>query len=176
MAIEKQFCYRLIILSFNCRVGSQSQNPGAELVLRTNTTVAKDIKQAKVDASPAKREGAYKRKTMIKRIIFISSLTLIAKAGIKDDRIEQVSEMSGLVAFWTFGNPQAGIWQSVCDSSTSAVSYPLYLRQIGDDTRYTTETWPYTDSNSQIRTDSSGPLRTCILLQPGIYIRRITAF
>lgn len=91
----------------------------------------------------------------------------MASAGIKDDRVEQVSEMSGLVAFWEFGNPQGGMWQSVFDASTSATAYPLYLRRIGDDTRYTLDTWPYTDTDSQVKTVSSGPFGHALYFNQG---------
>ena len=35
-----------------------------------------------------------------------------AAAQTAGERIAQVSGMAGLVAFWTFGSPQAGVWQS----------------------------------------------------------------
>ena len=90
-----------------------------------------------------------------------------AAAQTAGERIAQVSGMSGLVAFWTFGSPQAGVWQSAYDAGTSAVSYPLYLRRIGDTERYTLDTWPYTDASSQIRVDASGPFGHAMYFNQG---------
>lgn len=90
-----------------------------------------------------------------------------AAAESAQQRTEKVAAMQGLVAFWTFGQPQAGAWQSLCDSGTSATNYPLYLRRIGDPKRYTRDAWPYNDEASRIQTDETGPFGHAIRLNQG---------
>lgn len=92
---------------------------------------------------------------------------LAASAGAAEQRVRVVAELPGLVAFWTFGHPQDGVWQSVYDPATSAKSYPLYLRRIGDAKRHTLETWPYTDVPSQICVDDSGPFGHALYFNQG---------
>jgi autotransporter-associated beta strand protein len=110
------------------------------------------------------------RRTDGKRILLLAATVaaaVMADAQTAGERIAQVSGMSGLTAFWTFGSPQAGVWQSAYDAGTSATSYPLYLRRIGDEERYTLDTWPYTDASSQVRVDASGPFGHAMYFNQG---------
>lgn len=106
---------------------------------------------------------------MMWRFILIGSVgaTLATSAVTKEQRVEEVAGLPGLVAFWTFGQPQNGVWQSTYDASTSAKSYPLYLRRIGDATRHTLDSWPYTDAESQVRVDASGPFGHAMYFNQG---------
>ncbi len=94
------------------------------------------------------------------------ALAVTASADLSEQRTAQIAAMPGLVAFWTFGNPQDGVWRSVGNVS-EATNYPLYLRKIGDATRYTLNTWPYTDEASKIRVDNTGPFGHALYFNQG---------
>ena len=72
-------------------------------------------------------------------------------------RKQAVLETSGLIAFWDFEHNQNGVWISRHHQQLFNQTYPLYLRQIGDQNNYTLSQWPYTQENSKIAFDASGP-------------------
>lgn len=104
---------------------------------------------------------------MLKQSLLCFLFAVSAVADTAQQRTARVAAMPGLVAFWTFGQTRDGAWQSVCDAGTSAVRYPLYLRRIGDATRYTCDTWPYTDEASKILVDETGPFGHAIRFNQG---------
>lgn len=71
--------------------------------------------------------------------------------------IQQVANTEGLIAFWDFDYVKDGSWTSYYDAASISQSFPLYLRRIGDEQSYTKANWPYTDSNSIVQFDESGP-------------------
>jgi hypothetical protein len=69
----------------------------------------------------------------------------------------------GLVAFWDFKQAEKGVWKSTGEKDT----FPLYLRRIGDNHEYTRSTWPYSDEQSKIMIDETGPFGNAIHFNQG---------
>jgi hypothetical protein len=82
-------------------------------------------------------------------------------------RILEVAEMNGLVAFWDFHHGRDGGWESYFDNSVLDHSLPIYLRRIGDDSVYSVDDWPYSDEESKLTFDDSGPFGTAIKFNKG---------
>ena len=98
-------------------------------------------------------------------ILLLMGMDAVAETA--QQRSEEVAALPGLVAFWTFGPSQKGVWQSVCCAGGASTNYPLYLRHIGDAKRYTPDVWPYTDEASKIQTDETGPFGHAIRFNQG---------
>ena len=82
-------------------------------------------------------------------------------------QIKAVIEKPGLVAFWDFEKLHNGVWHSAYDVKTIDQSFPVYLRQIGDDQTYAMEDWPYEDLDAQLKFDNTGPFGSAIRFNRG---------
>lgn len=104
----------------------------------------------------------------IKLICFLLKIFLVMGC-VKDKQTstEIVAEKEGLVAFWDFRNSEDNIWQSQYDPKIIDRSFPLYLRQIGDNKRYGIDNWPYQEKSSQIEIDETGPFGRAIRFNQG---------
>jgi hypothetical protein len=83
------------------------------------------------------------------------------------NHIKVVSETKGLVAFWHFDGAADKPWASKFDPQATDKAYPMYLRRIGDEKRYTQKDWPYTDAKSQLKFDESGPFGHAMYFNQG---------
>ena len=72
-----------------------------------------------------------------------------------NERIDQVSSSKGLAAFWHF--PADKAWESAYDAAVMDRALPMHLKQIGDERDYAEAEWPYTDADSALHFDESGP-------------------
>lgn len=81
--------------------------------------------------------------------------------------IQAVAATKGLVAFWDFKHVQGGTWGSFHDPELQQSSYPLYLKRIGDPMSYSMSEWPYTDAESELIFDGSGPFGTAVRFNKG---------
>lgn len=72
-----------------------------------------------------------------------------------NERIDLVSSSKGLAAFWHFPTDKA--WESAYDAAVMDRALPLHLKQIGDERDYAEAEWPYTDADSALCFDESGP-------------------
>ena len=84
------------------------------------------------------------------------------------ERIQQVANMEGLIAFWDFSkmNPDSS-WASWYDSRVVKKSFPVYLKIIGDDKNYTLPQWPYSDNDSKLVIDTTGPFGHAVRFNKG---------
>lgn len=79
---------------------------------------------------------------------------------------DAVKQTEGLIAFWEFSHPDnQGLWWS--HSTVQQPAFPVYLRRMGDPLRYSRKTWPYTDSESALCVDTSGPFGCGMLFNRG---------
>jgi len=84
------------------------------------------------------------------------------------DRITQVADMVGLIAFWDFSTMNSdSIWISHYDESVVSQPFLVYLRRIGNDTTYKIKEWPYSDNNSIIKIDTTGPFGHAVRFNRG---------
>jgi hypothetical protein len=82
-------------------------------------------------------------------------------------RVNQVAETKGLVAFWDFSLMQDGKWTSYHDDEVVKHGFPVVLRRIGDPNPYKPEDWPHTDEDSKLVFDSSGPFGQAVRFNKG---------
>jgi len=80
---------------------------------------------------------------------------------------EIVAGTPGLIAFWDFENLYDKVWRSYYDKNTIDRSFPLYLRQIGDNKNYSTGDWPHADPDSRLIYDRSGPFGNAVRFNRG---------
>ncbi len=81
--------------------------------------------------------------------------------------VKQVAATKGLIAFWDFENTEDHVWQSYYDETIIKRSFPIYLRQIGDNNRYGVGDWPYIDENSKLKIDNTGPFGKSVRFNQG---------
>lgn len=81
--------------------------------------------------------------------------------------VQAVSGTAGLVAFWDFNYTEGGSWGSFHDPALPVSSYPLHLKRIGDPADYSVSSWPYTDADSDVLFDDSGPFGTAVRFNKG---------
>jgi len=86
---------------------------------------------------------------------------------IQRSQIQAVMDKPDLIAFWDFEKLNEGIWHSVYDVKVIDQSFPIYLRQIGDDQAYAVEDWPYKDVDAQLKYDNTGPFGNAIRFNRG---------
>lgn len=114
---------------------------------------------------------------MTMRIAVLATLTASSLAWGADEvhqqRIAQVAETPGLVAFWDFDRMEDGTWTSYYDDEVADRGYPVFLRRIGDPSRYTPADWPYEDDDSRLRFDSSGPFGRAVRFNQGFIFAEI---
>jgi hypothetical protein len=84
-----------------------------------------------------------------------------------EQRVQQVAGTKGLIAFWEFSLMQNVVWASRHDESVTIQSYPVVLRRIGDEKSYTPDNWPYTDEQSKLVFDTSGPFGNAVRFNKG---------
>ncbi|MCM8535689.1 MAG: hypothetical protein NE334_07120 [Lentisphaeraceae bacterium] len=78
----------------------------------------------------------------------------------------KIQSTKGLIAFWDFEKNTDGLWDSYFDKDTGAVSYPVYLRSIGDDQRYLPSTWSK-GGKAKLLYDKTGPLGKAVKFNKG---------
>lgn len=100
-------------------------------------------------------------------IVFSAGVGVSPGVQIHETRKRAILDTSGLVAFWDFEHAEDNVWTSRSDPRTSNRSFPLYLRQIGDEKNYSVSAWPYREPESKIVTDSSGPLGKAVRFNQG---------
>ena len=70
-------------------------------------------------------------------------LAIMLPAGVlaesSEQRVSQVAETDGLIAFWDFALTENGRWTSYHDDHVVDHGYPVTLRRIGDSQPYTSE-------------------------------------
>ena len=100
-------------------------------------------------------------------ILFILILSCTQCTPIQDttatERKEKICSLNGLISFWDFEHTQNDAWSSYAGRDT----FPVYLRQIGDENNYTLESWPYQDPSSSIQYDKGGPFGHAIRFHKG---------
>lgn len=84
-----------------------------------------------------------------------------------EERIAQVAQTKGLIAFWDFSLTEDGTWSSYHDAEAADRSYPVFLRRIRDYEAYTPKKWPYEDEQSKLMFDSSGPFGHAVRFNQG---------
>ncbi|MBT5187903.1 MAG: hypothetical protein HOH19_15385 [Kordiimonadaceae bacterium] len=100
-------------------------------------------------------------------LIVVSILSLINCGREELTPSEKIAHSDGLVAFWDFQNTDHNAWQSYFDEKVIDRSFPLYLRQIGDPTRYHHQNWPYKEEDAQLKVDISGPFKHAVRFNQG---------
>ncbi len=101
-------------------------------------------------------------------LLFISACTEVSKVERQHDLNKQtVQNVPGLIAFWDFQHSKDNTWISHYDPQTTDRPFPLYLKQIGDQKNYPPPEWPYSDSNSELLFDHSGPFGKAIRFNKG---------
>ena len=83
------------------------------------------------------------------------------------ERIEQVAQTKGLIAFWDFTRVEAGKWTSHYDAEVVQKGFPISLRQIGDAKAYAPADWSRNDEKSKLMFDSSGPFGQAVRFNKG---------
>jgi hypothetical protein len=100
-------------------------------------------------------------------ILLAATSAVLAVEPLQQQQVTQVATMRGLVAFWDFALMKDGVWTSYHDKDVINRSYPIFLRRIGDPKSYTPKDWPYTDKESKLVVDSSGPFGNAVRFNKG---------
>lgn len=90
-------------------------------------------------------------------ILLATSMAVWGSEPEQQERVMQVAQTEGLIAFWDFKLMHEGKWSSYHDENVVQHGYPAVLRRIGDPKSYSPEKWPYEDGASKLKFDSSGP-------------------
>jgi hypothetical protein len=98
-------------------------------------------------------------------IAFVTSAALAG--GEPEQRVKKVAGTEGLIAFWDFNLTEEGRWTSYHDKNVAHRGYPVFLRRVGDPKLYTPKEWPYTDEDSNLVFDSSGPFGHAVRFNKG---------
>lgn len=117
-------------------------------------------------------------KQTVTRIFLLICLTIISILLIyhmltrtgsdeSDQRILQVAQTKGLIAFWDFLHTNEEGWISYYDENIYDTGYNVVLRRIGDKQAYTVHSWPYRDEDSKIVIDSAGPFGHAVRFNHG---------
>jgi len=105
------------------------------------------------------------------RVIYLLTIVLAASNTTMGDEAGQrattVAKTKGLIAFWDFSLMQDGKWTSHHDDGVMKHGYPVVLRRIGDPKSYRPDEWPYTDGESKLVFDSSGPFGHAVRFNKG---------
>ena len=107
---------------------------------------------------------------MIRILLLFTTLLAVGtplSGASPQQRIKQVADTPGLIAFWDFKSTEDGKWSSRHDNRVVKRSYPVTLRRIGDPNSYTQNNWPYKDEKSKLTVDSSGPLGHAVHFNKG---------
>ncbi len=91
----------------------------------------------------------------------------VVSAHEPNDRISQVAQTKGLIAFWDFSLSNDGTWSSYHDQESVDCAYPVFLRRIGDPKAYKPDAWPYEDERSKLTVDTSGPFGNAVRFDQG---------
>jgi hypothetical protein len=86
---------------------------------------------------------------------------------IHETRKRTILDTADLIAFWDFEHTVDDVWMSRFNEQASSRSFPLYLRQIGDDTNYSIVEWPHEAPEAKILVDSSGVLGSAVRFNQG---------
>lgn len=107
-------------------------------------------------------------KIVIADVLVITSTASTCLLGATpEQRVSEVAETKGLIAFWDFSLMQDGRWTSYHDEAVVKHGYPVVLRRIGDPKSYRQDDWPYTDEQSRLMVDSSGPFGHAVKFNQG---------
>lgn len=106
---------------------------------------------------------------------FVSSIMSVCLVGAlsaepdatQSSRVEQITSIPGLIAFWDFDKVHESTWASYFDPAVIDRSFPVYLQRIGDHSQYTVGNWPYRDSESLVVFDDSGPFGNAVKFNKG---------
>lgn len=93
--------------------------------------------------------------------------TIVAAESEEERRVWQVATTKGLIAFWDFSLTEDGAWTSYHDEDVAQRGYPVFLRRIGDPQSYRPDQWPYSDEQSKLVFDSSGPFGRAVRFNKG---------
>lgn len=104
---------------------------------------------------------------MLRIAALLALTTGVPAADEPSDRVRLVAETRGLVAFWDFTLTEGGTWSSRFDPDVVDRGYPVFLRRIGDPKSYRPDEWPYSDEDSRLRFDPSGPFGHAVRLNQG---------
>ena len=99
--------------------------------------------------------------------VLAASLSAVRADNTVEQRVQQVAQTPGLIAFWRFSPVEAGPWQSLYDPAVVDHTYPAVLRRIGDDKSYTPAEWPYHDEKSKLRYVDGGPFGEAVHFDQG---------
>ena len=99
--------------------------------------------------------------------IVFSFLQLDIQGQTPKERVKQVSQIPGLIAFWDFDRSTDGAWTAYNDPQVVQNPYPVYLRHIGSKDRHRFDRWPYSDEQSRLRFDTTGPFGHAVEFNKG---------
>lgn len=100
-------------------------------------------------------------------VIVLTMASISPAAEPPHQRAIQVTQTKGLIAFWDFAEMCDGTWTSRYDREIVNRGYPVVLRRIGDSKSYTPHNWPYSDEQSKLVVDSSGPFGHAVRFNKG---------
>lgn len=100
-------------------------------------------------------------------LVIVLATCGVVLADESKERISQVAQTKGLIAFWDFFLTQDGTWSSYHDEDVIDRAYPVFLRRIGDPKAYRPDQWPYEDERSKLTFDTSGPFGTAVRFDQG---------
>ena len=100
-------------------------------------------------------------------LILLEARIALGAGPAEEQRVTQVAEMKGLIAFWDFSTMKEGRWTSYHDDAVVRHGYPVVLRRIGDPKHYTPQDWPHADEQSKLMFDSSGPFAHAVRFNKG---------
>ena len=107
----------------------------------------------------------------MKKIVSVSAIVLATTCALLGaepaERVSEVAKTKGLVAFWDFSLMQDGRWTSYHDENVVNRGFPVSVRRIGDPKSYAPKDWPYTDEQSKLMFDSSGPFGQAVRFNQG---------
>ncbi len=83
------------------------------------------------------------------------------------DRVEMVSCLPGVIAFWSFEDATRPDIVSRYDASLDMVALPFLLSQVGDDNAYPISKWPYAGGAAQLVFPDDGHFGRSIRLNQG---------
>ena len=100
-------------------------------------------------------------------LVITSTASTYLLGATPEQRVKQVANAEGLIAFWDFSLMQDGKWTSYHDETVVKRGYPVVLRRIGDPKSYRPDDWPYTDEPSRLTFDFSGPFGHAVKFNQG---------
>jgi hypothetical protein len=100
-------------------------------------------------------------------LTIVLTASSVLSADEPSERVSQIAQTKGLIAFWDFSLTKDGTWSSYRDVDAVDRVYPVFLRRIGDPKTYTADDWPYEDERSKLTIDTSGPFGHAVRFDQG---------